>query len=65
MAETGSALVPGDNGTKRARWLHRVAAYSRKHDAAFVTYFNSAGGGVDFRLLDSHSRNAWNDEIHR
>jgi hypothetical protein len=65
MAETGSALVPGDNGTKRARWLHRVAAYSRKHNAAFVTYFNSAGGGVDFRLLDSHSRNAWNDEIHR
>jgi len=65
IAETGSALVPGDSGARRARWLHRVATYSRKHSAAFVTYFNSVGGGVDFRLLDQPSIKAWREEMSR
>jgi len=66
MAETGSALTPSDSsGKRRAAWLHRVADYSRRHHAAFVTYFNSQGGGVDFRLLDQPSRKAWREEMHR
>jgi hypothetical protein len=65
IAETGSALTPSDSsGNGRAAWLHKVGAYSRRHDAAFVTYFNSAGGGVDFRLLDQPSINAWRAEMH-
>jgi hypothetical protein len=59
VAEIGSALVSGDQGSGRAAWLHRVAKYSRKHDASFVTYFSSRGLVNDFRLSDAPSRNAW------
>jgi hypothetical protein len=66
IAETGSALVPGDHGQARARWLHKVAKYSRRHHAAFVTYFNSVGhGAIDFRLLDKASAQAWRQEMSR
>lgn len=59
IAEVGSALVAGDNGSGRAAWLHRVAKYTRKHDASFVTYFSSVGVVNDFRLTDTPSANAW------
>jgi hypothetical protein len=65
IAETGSALVGSDSGTKRAHWLHRVARYSRHHDAAFVTYFSSPGRVNDFRLTDAPSRRAWSQEMNR
>lgn len=58
IAETGSGLVPGDNGTGRTRWLRSVGAYADRTNAAFVTYFNSKDA-VDFRLLDAPSRNEW------
>lgn len=65
IAETGSALVAGDSGSGRAAWLHKVARYSRKHVAAFVTYFNSPGKVNDFRLTDAASKNAWQQEMNR
>ena len=65
IAETGSALVAGDSGARRAAWLHKVARYSRHHHAAFVTYFNSPGRVNDFRLLDGPSIKAWRSEMHR
>ena len=62
IAETGSRLVPGDDGSKRAAWLHQVAQYADANGAAFVTYFDSVVGG-DFRLLDEPSRQAWHDVV--
>jgi hypothetical protein len=63
IAETGSARISGDQGNGRARWLHRVAKYSRHHNAAFVTYFNSTGRVNDFRLTDTASWRAWRAEM--
>lgn len=65
IAETGSGLVSGDHGKHRARWLHKVARYSRRHNAAFVTYFNSPGRVNDFRLQDRPSWRAWRREMSR
>jgi hypothetical protein len=62
IAETGSRLVPGDDGGKRAAWLHDIARYTSDHGADFVTYFDSVVGG-EFRLLDDPSRQAWHDVV--
>lgn len=62
IAETGTLLLPGDNGTGRAAWLRAMAAYHRKHKALWVTYFNSTNGG-EYRLLDTPSRDAWREAV--
>jgi hypothetical protein len=62
IAETGSRLVPGDDGSKRAAWLHQIARYADSNGAQFVTYFDSIVGG-EFRLLDEPSRQAWHDVV--
>ena len=62
IAETGSRLVPGDDGTKRAAWLRQVASYLSGQGASFVTYFDSVVGG-EFRLLDEPSRAAWHQVV--
>lgn len=50
IAETGSVRVPSDpSGSGRAAWLHKVAKYSRRHHAVFVTYYQSTRNG-DFEL---------------
>ena len=61
VAETGSYLVAGDDGTKRAAWLHATNAYLRKHKAVWVAYFDLDWPTGDFRLLDAHSRKAWQE----
>lgn len=58
IAETGSALVPGDDGTARAAWLDKVARYFRDKGAAWVTYFQSNRDN-EFRLFDEPSRSTW------
>jgi hypothetical protein len=59
IAETGTVRVPGDaDGTGRAKWLAKVASYSRKHRAAFVTYYQSTRNG-DFELRDRPGIAAW------
>ncbi len=60
LAELGSRIVVGDDGTGRAKWLRAVGAYAEQHDAAFVTYFD-ADIGVDFTLRDNASREALED----
>lgn len=62
IAETGSLLLPTDDGAGRARWLRDVAAYHRANGALFVTYFQSTNGG-EYRLLDSASQSAWRDAV--
>jgi hypothetical protein len=58
VAEFGSVIARGDNGTRRARWLHVCARYLRLHHAQYVSYFDSTVGG-DYRLTDAKSRSAW------
>jgi hypothetical protein len=62
VAELGSKMAVGDNGTGRAKWLAAIGSYANANGAAYVTYFNSIVGG-DFRLLDAASQNAWRQVI--
>ena len=64
IAELGSKLAVGDDGSGRAQWLREVASYSRRNDAAFVTYFNSSVGG-EFELEDAPSQRAWREIMAR
>lgn len=64
VAELGSVIAQGDDGSARARWLRQVAAYLRSKDARFCTYFNS-DVGVDFQLHDAASRRAWRAVVRR
>ncbi|GAA4224925.1 hypothetical protein GCM10022254_05580 [Actinomadura meridiana] len=61
IAETGSYLVGNDDGTKRAAWLRATNSYLSAHKALWVSYFDLDWHTGDFRLLDSHSRKAWQD----
>ncbi|GGT77316.1 MULTISPECIES: CBM96 family carbohydrate-binding protein [Actinomadura] len=61
IAETGSYLVAGDNGDRRAAWLNATNAYLAKHRALWVAYFDLDWNTGDFRLLDTQSRRAWSD----
>ncbi len=59
MAEIGSQLVPGDDGTGRARWLEQVAVELIDLQSPFAVYFDSPITGTDYRLTDAPSRQAW------
>jgi hypothetical protein len=58
IAELGSVVVRGDDGRGRAAWLKGVLAFAHRHEAAWVTYFDS-DVGTDYRLHDRPSRVAW------
>ncbi|CAN5541195.1 hypothetical protein BH23ACT6_BH23ACT6_15530 [soil metagenome] len=58
IAEIGSRVVPGDDGSRRAAWLTEVAEYARANDVLFVTYFQSRRG-ANWRLDDEPSRRVW------
>ncbi|HSV40652.1 MAG TPA: hypothetical protein VLI04_17955 [Nocardioidaceae bacterium] len=58
IAETGSVLIAGDDGTARAEWLQRVGRYLTRKQALFVTYFDSTRDG-HYRLDDTPSIQAW------
>ena len=60
VAEFGSVIAAGDDGTGRAAWLLAVADYLRDHRASFATYFDT-NIGVDYRLHDEASRAAWRE----
>jgi len=65
IAETGTQLIRGDkSGRGRARWLRRMARYFNRHDAVFVTYFQS-DHKFDYRLLDRPSKRAWRKFVTR
>lgn len=61
IAETGSYLVAGDNGARRAAWLRATNAYLAKRHALWVAYFDLDWSTGDFRLLDTQSRRAWQE----
>jgi hypothetical protein len=62
IAEAGSLLVKGDNGTKRAAWLEKSANYLRAQNARYVAYFDAPVGG-EFRLLDQPSQVMWKKHV--
>lgn len=61
VAELGSALARGDDGTGRAAWLRSMGGYLSQHHAVFVSYFDFSwnGGRDDYRLQDGPSVAAW------
>ncbi|WP_030165419.1 DUF7594 domain-containing protein [Spirillospora albida] len=61
VAETGSFLVAGDRGDRRAAWLHATNAYLRQRGALWVAYFDLDWPTGDYRLLDAPSKRAWRD----
>ncbi len=63
IAELGSTKVKTDPGQGRADWLTRSARYLYDQGATFVSYFDTAGAGTDYRLLDEPSRKAWHDVV--
>lgn len=66
VAELGSVLIRGDaSGNRRAKWLRKSGRYTDRHNAAFVSYWDSQGTSTDFRLHDEPSRRAWRDVINR
>jgi hypothetical protein len=62
VAELGSLVVRGDDGSGRARWLRSYARYARDHGARFVTYWDSKRTH-DYRLRDRPSRSAWRTAV--
>jgi hypothetical protein len=59
IGETGSPLIAGDGGTRRATWLRDIAAYLTDHGALWVAYFDLNWSNADYRLRDAPSMAAW------
>jgi hypothetical protein len=63
IAEVGSVLVPGDEGSRRARWLVNVARFAAGQSAAFVSYWDAKIPNEDYQLRDLPSRLAWRSVV--
>jgi hypothetical protein len=64
VAEVGSRLLPGDDGSRRAQWLVDIARYTAKHDAEFVSYWDARVPAGNFQLRDLPSRRAWRSVVN-
>jgi hypothetical protein len=64
IAETGSPIVSGDDGTARAAWLRSLISHLTLNGALFIEYFDhdwTAHNGADYRLRDPASIEAWRE----
>ncbi len=64
IAETGSPLARGDDGTGRAAWLRQLSAHLTAAGALFIAYFDldqTSHNGPDYRLRDPAGMAAWRD----
>lgn len=59
IGETGSRLIPGDNGSQRAAWLREAARYLDSAGALWAAYWDANGRGGSFKLTDAPSIAAW------
>jgi hypothetical protein len=66
VAELGAARLSSDRtGSGRAAWIRDVVAILRARGAAYVAWWNDLGtGGVDFRLTDKPSADAWREALN-
>jgi hypothetical protein len=62
IAETGSKLVKGDTGARRAAWLDKTATYLSAQKARYVTYFDAPVGG-EYRLFDKAGQAVWKKHV--
>ena len=63
IAETGSALIQGDDGRQRAAWLRDMITYLTEHDAEYVAYFDIdwTQSNDDFRIRDTAGQAVWRE----
>jgi hypothetical protein len=61
VAETGSHVIPGDDGTRRAAWIRAMAKYLTEQKALFVAYFDIDWSTGDYRLRDPKGMAAWRE----
>lgn len=59
VSEFGSHMAEGDDGTRRAVWLHEVTTYATWHHARFVSYFDLNWASGDYRIRDEPGIAAW------
>ncbi len=61
VAETGSTVVKGDDGSGRAKWLRDLTRYLTEKGALYVAYFDHdwKESGDDFRLRGTAGKAAW------
>ncbi len=63
IGELGSVLVPGDEGSRRARWLVDAARFASARNAPFVTYWDAKIPNENYQLRDVPSRLAWRSVV--
>ncbi|KAB8194633.1 DNRLRE domain-containing protein [Nonomuraea phyllanthi] len=59
VAELGSHIAAGDDGTGRAAWLSRMTAHLSDNDALWALYFDIDWSSGDYRLRDPDGRAVW------
>ncbi|HYN95969.1 MAG TPA: hypothetical protein VES42_19155 [Pilimelia sp.] len=59
VAETGSLLVAGDSGARRAAWIRAAATYLNGQKPLWVAYYDYRISKGDYRLTDAPSQQAW------
>ncbi|MFC5821049.1 CBM96 family carbohydrate-binding protein [Nonomuraea harbinensis] len=59
VAELGSHIAAGDDGTGRAAWLADMTGYLNRHASVWALYFDLDWPTGDYRLRDPASRAAW------
>jgi hypothetical protein len=58
LAEIGTQVQAGDDGSGRAAWLSQIVSLVESNNGRFVSYFDS-NVGTDYRLNDAPSITAW------
>lgn len=64
VAEIGSPVINGDDGSERAEWIREVTDHLTEEGALFAQWFDldwTEYGHHDWRLSDEPSQQAWHD----
>ncbi|MEU8319671.1 hypothetical protein AB0C33_14975 [Nonomuraea sp. NPDC048881] len=59
VAEPGSHIATGDDGTRHGAWLDQMTAYLNGHGTLWALNFDLDWSTGDYRLRDPASRAAW------
>ncbi|MFF0311023.1 DNRLRE domain-containing protein [Streptosporangium sp. NPDC004379] len=61
VAEMGSAIAKGDDGTRRAAWIRAMNTYLKDSGSLWNLWFNVNWPSGDYRLTDPAGIGAWKD----